>query len=134
MSKFHILAHNSFVSRIVIGSIGPTNSSDERKIWNELFAAEKRDAFFDFYRTTIDDLPLRLSEMYVLQRRGYIVSPQLGKAIISLLDETDGSDVIDTVVNEGGVLKGYAMAKKDPAETMKARYALWFASPESEGM
>lgn len=91
--------------RVVIGSIGSTNTADLRSEWNGLFAERGVDAFFDFYRTSARNLDLRLSEMFQLQRRGYIVAPELSQVIVPLLDRC-AVDRVDTVTNDGGVLVG----------------------------
>ena len=93
--------------RTIVGFIGAKNTVDLRKEWNDRFLAEGRDAFFDFYRTEPQDLELRLSEMFHLQRRGYIVSEELCELVIPLLDRVDTADKkVDVIVNDGGVLVG----------------------------
>ncbi len=96
---------------LVIGYIGPKLPGELRKKWNALFAKQAVDAFFDFYRTRQNDLPLRLSEMFLLERRGYIVDPSLVTAIVPLLDRLDASvqvcGAVNMVVNDGGVLTGH---------------------------
>lgn len=96
----------------VFGLIGPVCSSQARTKWNSLFKKNGLSAFFDFYRTkTKQDLELRLSEMFLLERRGYIVAPELQTMIVTLLDRLDNSarqqGCVDTVMNERGVLIGY---------------------------
>lgn len=103
---------------VVCGLIGPTCTSQARTHWNALFTQKGTDAFFDFYRTsTIVDLELRLSEMFLLQRRGYVVDPLFETVIIRLLDQLDPSAIdrgsVDTVVNERGVLIGYFLGGDD---------------------
>ncbi|MBP9774111.1 MAG: hypothetical protein KBD00_05835 [Candidatus Peribacteraceae bacterium] len=114
---------------LVIGYIGPKLPGDLRKTWNALFSERKIDAFFDFYRTRKDDLPLRLSEMFLLERRGYIVDPQFSTEIIALLDRLDcsaqTSGKVDTVVNEGGVLIGYCIDSDD--SSIAERMQWWFS-------
>ncbi len=111
---------------VVCGLIGPTCVSQSRTRWNALFKERGIDAFFDFYRmTTIADLELRLSEMFLLGRRGYIVDPAFQSGIVRLLDRLDPSAVekgsVNTVMNERGVLVGYFL------ETDQERMHLWFS-------
>lgn len=95
----------------VFGLIGPVCTAHARKTWNELLRKEGIDGFFDFYPTsTIGELELRLSEMFRLGRRGYIVHPSLAREAVRLMDRTDrGVDErgVRVVKNEGGVLTGY---------------------------
>lgn len=111
--------------KIVCGLIGPSCTSQARTKWNELFKKHGIDAFFDFYRTkTKEDLELRLSEMFLLERRGYVVAPEFHMLIAPLLDCLDLSakekGSVDTVSNEGGVLAGFFCG--DDEERMK----IWF--------
>lgn len=112
---------------VVCGLIGPTCTSQARTRWNALFTEKGTDAFFDFYRTvTTEDLELRLSEMFLLQRRGYVVDPLFETVIIRLLDQLDPSAIdrgsVDTVVNERGVLVGHF------CDNDGARLKLWFGN------
>lgn len=118
--------------RQIIGHIGPINDPAARKFCSELFAREGIDASFAFYRTSVNDLPLRLSEMFHLERRGYIVAPELQKAIVPLLDSIDNSanerGVVDTVVNEGGVLVGFSREGGTSGSHVERRHLLlWFS-------
>lgn len=64
----------------------------------------------DKYPTTEKNLPERLSEMFHFDRRLYLVGPELGEAVIPLIDELDASaktkGKINLILNNGGVLKG----------------------------
>lgn len=100
------------MQQAVCGLVGPVCTSKARTKWNSLFKVRGFSAFFDFYRTkTLQDLELRLSEMFLLERRGYIVAEELQTMIVPLLDRLDVSAAekgsVDTVVNDGGVLVGY---------------------------
>jgi len=113
----------------VLGYVGPKCSSDVRRVWNEFLAEEGSGGMFDFYRTrTIDDLELRLSEMFVLMRRGYVIDRGFDVSIIPLLDELDfsakESGKVDTVVNRGGRLIGHFF-NAQPIERMADRLHLW---------
>ena len=112
--------------RFVIGYLGVTTPQGERKRWNGVLAQKGIDGFFDGYPTkTSDDLQFRLSEMFLLERRGYILAPQFQENVLELLDVVDASaqtaGKADTVVNEGGVLHGYLCGEDD-----EKRCALWF--------
>ena len=113
--------------KIVCGLIGPVCSANARTVWNRMFADAGIDAFFDFYRTvTREDLELRLSEMFLLERRGYIVAEEFQTLVLPLLDrfDTDAEreGKVDTVINEGGVLIGYFFGADD-AKRVRA----WFS-------
>lgn len=111
------------VSRMVIGYVGPKNDVRILKYWNALFAKQGMHAFCDFYRTeTRADLELRLSEMFTLGRRGYILAEQMQSIVRPLLDRADGIGPCNTIVNEGGVLCGTHL------DTNENRFALWFGS------
>ena len=134
ITNYELRVYNEFLFpsflRTVVGFIGTSNQSDFRPQWNARFLRDGRDAFFDFYRTQIDDLPLRLSEMFVLERRGYIVSSDLSQAIIPLLDRLDSSvrDRVNIVVNEGGVLIGYCIDEQD---IESKAHQMWFIDDRS---
>ncbi len=111
----------------VCGLIGPVCTSQARTFWNKKFSDAGLDAFFDFYRTkTVQDLELRLSEMFLLERRGYVVAEEFQTLILPLLDRLDAEALregrVDTVVNEGGVLVGYVLR-----ENTERKMALWFS-------
>ncbi|MSR67432.1 hypothetical protein EXS65_01205 [Candidatus Peribacteria bacterium] len=117
--------------RVVCGLIGPTCTSQARTKWNALFLKHGRNAFFDFYRTkTVSELELRLSEMFLHERRGYVVAAELQEIIVPLLDRLDASVTkeqrVDTVTNEGGVLVGSSSGDDD-----QRRMELWFRSGSS---
>lgn len=112
--------------QVVCGLIGPSCASQARTRWNELFREKNIPAFFDFYRTkTKEDLELRLSEMFLLERRGYVMAPELQTMIVPLLDRLDDTakqtERVDTVVNDGGVLVGYSCGSDEK------RLAVWFS-------
>ena len=97
-----------------------------------MFRSRGIDAFFDFYRTKTErDLELRLSEMFLHERRGYIVDPRFSHAIIPLLDRLDvraeESSTVDTVVNEEGVFVGYDTSSTDDQSQMERRISLFFS-------
>jgi hypothetical protein len=98
------------MQRLVFGLIGSTCKESARKQWNELLKKQGIDGFFDFYRTeNRDDLVLRLSEMFLHERRGYIVAPELRQFLPELLDSVvpDTGGIINVIKNEGGLLRGY---------------------------
>jgi shikimate 5-dehydrogenase len=97
--------------RYVFGFLGPSCTGNIRKTWNAHLQAKNIDGFFDFYRTkTVKDLETRLSEMFLLQRRGYILHPSLQSEAVRLMDRLDDSaqkeGKVDTVLNDRGVLVG----------------------------
>ncbi len=110
---------------LVCGLIAPSCLSQARTTWNALFKRHGLSAFFDFYRTkTKQDLELRLSEMFLLERRGYVVAEEFQASILPLLDRLDSSveesKRVDTVVNDRGVLVGYFCGDNE------RRMGVWF--------
>ncbi len=97
---------------IVIGFIGRKKNSHILTAMREHFQWQTREVHIDFYRTTEQDLSARLSELYALDRRGYVVSDELQEAILPFLDSIHPTDMpptsVNTVVNDGGILKGYS--------------------------
>lgn len=90
------------------------------------------DGFFDFYPTrSVEHLESRLSEMFHLGRAGYILSAELSKHIEPLLDGVDASakerEIIDTVLNEGGILQGYALGHLRNEEQLE----FWLSKTDS---
>lgn len=84
------------------------------KEWNAAFRKKGMDASMDVYPTTEKNLPERLSEMFHFDRRGYIVSKDLSKAIIPLLDHVEPDARkrgVAFVRNEGGLLCGSLLKK-----------------------
>jgi len=96
--------------RELYGMIGHVpDASRILKEWNARFRAQGMDASMDVYPTTEKNLPERLSEMFHFDRRGYIVSKDLSKAIIPLLDHVEAAarrKGVTFVANKGGVLFG----------------------------
>ncbi len=118
------------MQQAVCGLIGPVCTSQARTKWNALFKEQGLLAFFDFYRTkTREDLELRLSEMYLLERRGYVVAEEFQTSILPLLDRLDPvaeeKECVNTVVNDRGVLVGYFCGDD------QRRMELWFRSGSS---
>lgn len=112
---------------IVCGLLGPRCTSEARKVWNAAFKQAGIDGFFDFYRTmNRRDLELRLSEMFLLERRGYILDPKLHKEAVALMDKLDPSAAqegkVDTVWNDGGVLVGFFVGEKEGSDE---RMMIW---------
>ncbi len=102
----------------VFGLLAPRCSGNARTVWNALLRDHGIDGFFDFYSVrSRTDLELRLSEMFHLGRAAYIVSPEFAQAILPLLDELDASvspkKGVDMVINESGILRGYARGEAD---------------------
>lgn len=95
----------------VIGFIGRKKPLQDMALWRAYATSCGRSVHVDFYRTDTSDLLLRLSELFVLDRRGYIVSRELQQDIIPLLDALHPSaqqwSRVDAVHNDGGVLRGY---------------------------
>ena len=112
--------------KTICGLIGSVCAAHARTRWNKCFSDTGLDAFFDFYRTkTLQDLELRLSEMFLLERRGYVVSEEFQMLILPLLDRLDAkareAGRVDTVTNEGGVLIGNFLDGDDDQ-----RMSVWF--------
>ncbi len=99
----------SSIHRELYGILGRVpNMSQVLKTWNATFREQGIDASLDSYPTTEANLPERLSEMFHFDRRGYIVSKDLSKNIIPLLDHVEpaAKSGVGFVWNEGGVLHG----------------------------
>lgn len=108
----------------VFGLVGPVCTSEARKTWNALLSEQKIDGFFDFYRAkSVGDLELRLSEMFLLHRRGYVIDASLSKETVRLMDKCGRGvaprGVVDVVRNDGGVLVGYSMHGKSPEDILR---------------
>lgn len=104
--------------QFIFGLIGPVCTAQARRLWNQLLKERQIDGFFDFYRTTNEHaLVTRLAEMFLLERRGYLIHESLQKAAFSLMDRLAPSAVkcglVDTVTNERGVLVGHFLAARD---------------------
>ena len=106
----------------ILGSL--ENTSAVLKAWNHAFSEGGIDAFMDRYPTTKENLPERLSEMFHFDRRGYVIGAALQEEIIPLLDDTDGSDRVNTVWNDGGVMKGLWI-DENGEKTDGKRWQLW---------
>ncbi len=82
------------------------------KTWNAWFREQGMDAAMSKYPATEATLPERLSEMFHFDRRAYIVAPDLGRAVLPLLDRLDPAakhtDSVRYITNTGGVLTGFA--------------------------
>lgn len=97
------------VHRELYGFIGTSaEAAQVLREWNRHFREQGIDASMDFYPTTAENLPERLSEMFHFDRRGYVVGKDLSKAIIPLLDhvEPQARRRVVFVWNGGGVLYG----------------------------
>lgn len=108
--------------RYVFGLLSPRCTGNARATWNALLVEKGIDGFFDFYavRTALE-LELRLAEMFHLGRTAYILSPAQQTQIRPLLDAVDaevGDKPIDTVINQGGVLVGYALSHLPPDQQL----------------
>ncbi len=134
-----VIGHRSFVlyilpmPRAILGLLAPSCPPAVRREWNALLAEEGRDAFFDIYHSkNRADLQLRLGEMYVLGRRGYVVGKGLEGESLVLMDVLDDSAIaakaVDTVVNKDGVLHGYFVDGPHSDATMRKRFALFFGN------
>lgn len=105
---------------LVIGYVGPSAPRGLRKRWNQLFQERGIDAFFDIYPArTREDVQSRLSDMFLLERRGYIFDASLQAWLPGLLDSCPEQGSVDTVLNDAGVLRGAACNSDDE------RLALW---------
>lgn len=115
--------------RTIIGFIGPVLPDQARAEWNAYFRQQGSPLEFQFYRTkTREELELRLSEMFVHGRRGYVVHPVFSATVIPLLDRLNASSEqaqkVDTIVNEDGRLCGYFL-HADPSGAQEERTRLW---------
>ncbi len=112
----------------VFGLLAPSCTAHARKTWNELLHRLNIDGFFDFYRTrNAHELQTRLSEMFLLERRGYLVHESLQSDAAVLMDRLAPSaherGLVDTVTNERGVLVGHFLADAAPSDIV----TLWMA-------
>jgi shikimate 5-dehydrogenase len=101
-------------------------------MWNEIFREREIDAFFDFYRTSTDrDLELRLSEMFLHERRAYLLDPLFSLSVRPLLDRMDPSakatQRIDTVINDDGILIGFDMGATLDDQKVEKRLSLFLS-------
>lgn len=97
--------------RYVFGFLGPHCKANARKTWNALLREQGIDGCFDFYRTTHSgELSLRFSEMFLLERRGYLIDPSLQASCMELMDilmpRARQQKLVDIVINRRGVLVG----------------------------
>ena len=97
--------------RQIYGFLGPTCPCGMREEWNRSFTERGLNAFFDFYRTrNRHDLELRLSEMFLHERAGYILDPSLQELAFDLMDRWDEETLrlkkVAIVKNEGGIFIG----------------------------
>ncbi len=116
--------------RYVFGLLGANCRRDSRKKWNTLLTGHKVNGFVDFYRTvTENDLELRLSEMFLHGRIGYVLEAPLQKPVQKMLDRLSPSAKrrkrVDTIVNERGVLVGYYLDGLSSEEKMRKQLSLW---------
>lgn len=119
-------------STLIIGLIGPRCTGSARKMWNEIFREREIDAFFDFYRTNTDrDLELCLSEMFLHERRAYLLDPLFSLSVRPLLDRLDPSakatQRIDTVINDEGILIGFDTGATLDDQKVEKRLSLFLA-------
>ena len=107
----------------VFGFLGARCKANARTTWNALLKKEGIDGFFDFYRTTgSQDLATRLSEMFLLERRGYLIDVPLQEATVPLMDFLAPSvqnGRVDVVKNERGVLTGHYVGETTPETILK---------------
>gem|GEM_PF-1335860 len=116
----------------VVGLIGPQCVLRCRAVWNAFFKEQGSPLEFQFYRTrNREELELRLSEMFVLRRLGYVVHPDFQTTILPLLDELDATaqkaQQVDTIVNDGGRLIGHFL-DAEACEAQEVRMRLWMQS------
>ncbi len=108
----------------VFGFVGPRCTGKARTFWNAVLQQKKIDGFFDFYRIDHQhDLVTRLSEMFLLERRGYLIHESLQESALRLMDvltkEAERIGRVNTVKNERGVLIGHYLREADPEEILK---------------
>lgn len=130
----------------VIGYLGPRKVQAFTIVWNALFTRLNAPAMLDFYPTSAcgndpcaekQCLHLRLSEMFLLGRRGYIVDPALQSDAYELMDEHDATarkhKKVDTVVSENGVQKGFfcGLTDSDPMKPLSTQYRILFGTDVS---
>lgn len=98
-------------NRYVFGFLGPRCTANARKTWNAFLREQGIDGCFDFYRTLhAGELSLRFSEMFLLERRGYLIDPSLQASCMELMDvltpRARQQKRVDIVINRRGVLIG----------------------------
>ncbi len=118
--------------RFIVGLLAKRHDARMRTRWNRMFAEEGGHGFFDCYRTADtppEDLALRLSEMFLHGRRGYVVGEEFQRSIVPLLDvlsrEAREAGAVDTVVNDDGVLRGEWFGDVDEEEKLHSRRRVW---------
>lgn len=116
---------------VVLGLLAPSCPSLLRREWNAVLRERGLDAAsFEFYRVTSDsELLLRLSEMFLLDRRGYIIHTSYAESIVQLLDTLDPTAQkagrVDTVINRSGVLVGAYVGESTHRDSFDERMLLW---------
>ncbi len=123
------------LERTVIGCIGTPDDGGHhtcRKFWNAIFSQQNISATFEIYPLTLaKDVQLRLAEMELHARRAYILhGTELQRLILPFLDRIDAhaqqEQRVDTVLNNSGVLVGYALETNDDRYAVTPRFAHWF--------
>ncbi|MCK5019150.1 MAG: hypothetical protein KAS32_18965 [Candidatus Peribacteraceae bacterium] len=99
-------------SRELFGILGAhPKKSEILKEWNKYFLEKGIDAFMDSYNVKEKDLLVHFSDMFLFDRRAYIVSPNLQKLVLPYLDVIDlaskEAGKASFIYNRGGVLIGY---------------------------
>jgi len=114
------------VQRELYGILGSyPQAGKDMAWWNASFSKQGIDAWMSKYPTTVKTLPERLSEMFHFDRRAYIVSPALEKAVLSSLDRLEESAKaegrVNTILNEKGVFVGAFLTEQE-------RQAQWLSA------
>jgi len=114
---------------IIFGHLGKDMHPSERKFWNAFFLGQEIEACFHLYPTQPHDIPLRLSEMFLHDRRGYTIGAELGSAMTDCMDVLDVSakktGKVDTVFNDGGVIKGFDFSLLSAEGRSRKRLQVW---------
>lgn len=77
---------------------------------------------------SLADLEMRCSEMFFLERRGYILDVHWQRSIMPFLDVIDASvrsGTVDTILNKGGILCGFYVGGARSDWRIDERMAIW---------
>ncbi len=124
--------------RSVFGFLGPSLRGSVKRAWHAYFVSASLDACFECFPTKTErDLELRLSEMFLLDRRGYILHPRFYDVVLPFLDRYEkGIECtgVNIVTNVNGVLVGsYAPEVSESLEAQEGiRLFLEQCLPQSD--
>lgn len=106
-------------ARFVVGIVMPSGGGSFRSLGVHAFRSRGIQAIVESFSARHDaELQLRLSEMFLWERRAYILGTSLRRSVLPFLDRVllplsaDGG--VDIVLNCGGVLCGASISSASP--------------------